>query len=181
MKLYWWQWIAVVLCAVLVAGCGGGGGTTNAAGGKAGNNMPGWTPPGPPGEGYPGAPYEELEQELPPNVVYDSSISTGTVTCTETDPNTGLPIDVQYANDQILVKFVDDITVEQVDSVLSAIGAWKKVNMPCIGWWIAGFQPVATCAELQAKVDQLLANPMVVSVDKSPVVIPTHGPNHRTR
>ena len=128
-------------------------------------------PPGPPADDWPGA-EPGNENEIPPTpetIVYDPTESSGEVICTVTNPDTGEPIDARFASDQIEVIFVQQATIKDIDSALAAIGGWKKMNVQATGVWVAGIEPVSTCAELQAKIDQLMTNPLVVSVEKVPL------------
>jgi hypothetical protein len=74
-------------------------------------------------------------------------------------------VDVSCANDEIVLSFVPDATLEQIDAALAAVGAWKKMNIQAAKLWSAGIQSAATCEELQAKIDQLKANPLVLDAD----------------
>lgn len=129
---------------------------------------PGGDPPPPPTDDESGAEPGNENVILPTaeTIVYDASEASGELTCIEIDPETNLPVNVRVANDQILITFDPQSTIEEIDSALAAVGAWKKADIQAIGEWVAGFEPVTTCEALQAKIDQLKTNPLVLSAAK---------------
>ncbi len=73
------------------------------------------------------------------------------------------------ASDEILATFDPQATIEEIDAAFDAVGAWKKVDIQATGQWVAGIEPAATCEALQAKVDQLGMNSLVLSADMNPI------------
>jgi len=132
------------------------------------DDPPGPDPPLPPQDDEQGAEMGDENVILPSaeTIVYDPSEASGELTCTEIDPDTGLPVDVRVADDQILATFDAEATMEEVDAAFAAVGAEKKANIQATGEWVAGFEPVATCEALQAKIDQLKTDPLVLSAAK---------------
>lgn len=119
---------------------------------------PGGDPPAPPSDDEPGAEWS-IDVILPTaeTIVYDGSEISGELTCAD---------NVRVANDEMLVVFDPQATIEEIDSALAAVGAWKKADIQATGEWVAGFLPVGTCEALQAKIDQLETNPLVLSSAK---------------
>jgi hypothetical protein len=149
----------LVLLLVLVgslAGCGGGSQAL--------------VPPGPPGIGDHGAdPGNEFDPPvIPEDIVYEDTEPSGFLSCTATDPETGEQFTADYANDEILVTFTADATMAEIESAFAAVGAHRKRYIAFCGVWVAGLDVAATtCAELQAKVNLLEAQPKVTSASKN--------------
>ena len=164
--------VALLMLTTFLAGCGGGTGlpespvrpvSDTGTGGSGG-------PPGLPADEDPGAEPgdENVQPPILPPIVYDDSESSGEVVCDVVDTGSNQTVQVRCANDELEVRFVPGTTVQQVDQALSAVDAWKKVHIRWPGdSWVVGIQPAASCDALEAKISQLLANPLVVSAQKN--------------
>lgn len=142
---------------------------------------PGGDPPGAPPPDYPGAPpgNENVILPVPEDEIYDNvnTEPASYLSVWETNPDTGEPVEMLYGADELLVTFAPETTAEEIDEALASIEAWKKEYVAWVDFYTVGFAPVATIGELQAKIDQLLAHPRVVSVEKSPLMESTACPD----
>ena len=163
---------ALLILAAFLAGCGGSGLPESSARpvSETGTGGSGGGPPGPPDFNAPGAePGPEFDPiVIPDDIVYDDSEPSGFITCTESNAETGEVFTANCANDELMVYFTDDATVAEIEAAFTAIGAHKKRYSPWCSMWLIGLdEPAASCAELQAKVDVLSAQPKVSSVWKN--------------